>query len=218
VNQVWLVFVIPVLLSLAVNEVCDVAPWLAQKLVRRAARLWAFDDAAQALELGEEWAAIVNDAPGKLTKLGHALRFAGGAVWRFQSQRVIRSAVIQRVLRSRSVVAGSTDVEPAIVSFDAAVAAAGGRIRFLIDDLPIQDQQLYFPDMGEAVGPAAVLLVDEQGRFGGVAFPDGDGGFLAADGHRYIGAHVELNTPGDPLMVQLEQFVRERRQRRGSSK
>ncbi|GIE28936.1 hypothetical protein Ait01nite_019810 [Actinoplanes italicus] len=83
-NQIWLIVVIPVVLSLLVNEFCDLSPWLAKKLIPRAARLWSLGDLDTAEILAEEWAAVIDDVPGKLTKLGQAVRFMGGATWRYQ--------------------------------------------------------------------------------------------------------------------------------------
>jgi hypothetical protein len=67
-----------VLTGVLVNEFCDIAPWLAGMVVRRAARTWAKGHAAAGI-YEEEWAAVVDDCPGKVTKLALALRFAIGA-------------------------------------------------------------------------------------------------------------------------------------------
>ena len=62
-----------------INEVSEVAPWLARRVVTRAARLWAGPDAGLARDYQEEWTRVVEDAPGKLIKLFHALCFYVGA-------------------------------------------------------------------------------------------------------------------------------------------
>jgi hypothetical protein len=80
-------FVLGVVVSIVtgalVNEASEVSPWLAQRIVRRAAPLWALRGLRRAEMLAEEWAEIIETAPGKLTKLGHALVFLAGAASRF---------------------------------------------------------------------------------------------------------------------------------------
>jgi hypothetical protein len=88
VTAFWIGIAVSMITGAVVNEFCDISPWLAEKIVRRSAQLWAFPDRDSANELANEWAAVINDAPGKLTKLGHALRFAFGAQWRFQQRRM----------------------------------------------------------------------------------------------------------------------------------
>ncbi|HEX4724961.1 MAG TPA: hypothetical protein VH333_20770 [Pseudonocardiaceae bacterium] len=61
--------------GLAINEFCDVSPWLAQKLVRWSARR-LYTDPGRA----EELAALIEERPGKLFKLLTALSFTIAAV------------------------------------------------------------------------------------------------------------------------------------------
>ncbi len=61
--------------GLLVNEVTDICPWLAIRLVRWAARLRYPDAPERAATRGEEFAALINDRPGKLFKLFTALGF-----------------------------------------------------------------------------------------------------------------------------------------------
>lgn len=70
--SVWLQVVLPVALGFAVNESCDISPWLARKMVRRAAAIRRPD---RAEGLAEEWSAVIEDRPGKLFKLFTALGF-----------------------------------------------------------------------------------------------------------------------------------------------
>jgi hypothetical protein len=59
------------LLSLITNEIGELAPSMAQRIVRVAAR--AIDDPQERERYGEEWAALIERCPGKLTKLVRAL-------------------------------------------------------------------------------------------------------------------------------------------------
>jgi len=68
-----------VALGLLVNEISDVSPWMAERLVRSAARLWSRDPQVAA-DYAEEWQAVVDERPGKLLKLCTALGFLAGAV------------------------------------------------------------------------------------------------------------------------------------------
>jgi hypothetical protein len=63
-----------VVLGLLVNEISDVSPWMAGRLVRSAAILWSHDPHVAA-DYAEEWQAVVDERPGKLLKLGTALGF-----------------------------------------------------------------------------------------------------------------------------------------------
>lgn len=66
-------------LGLVVNEFSDVSPWLARKLVAWSAGL-RYGDTARADIRAEELAAVINDRPGKLFKLGTGVRFASAAL------------------------------------------------------------------------------------------------------------------------------------------
>jgi membrane protein YdbS with pleckstrin-like domain len=68
-----------VVLGLIVNEFSDVSPWLARKLVGWSARL-RYGDTTRAEIRAEELAAVINDRPGKLFKLGTGVRFASSAL------------------------------------------------------------------------------------------------------------------------------------------
>jgi hypothetical protein len=69
---------IPVAIGLLVNELCDVSPWLARKLVRWSAyRRYA--DPARAEARAEELTAVINARPGNLFKLITAVGFAASA-------------------------------------------------------------------------------------------------------------------------------------------
>ncbi|MFC0504223.1 hypothetical protein [Micromonospora costi] len=67
--------------GLLVNEMTDVSPWAARKLVRWAAYRWTIDPDIAA-GYAEEWTAIIDERPGKLLKLMTALRFSTGAAGR----------------------------------------------------------------------------------------------------------------------------------------
>ncbi|NJC13027.1 hypothetical protein F4558_002853 [Micromonospora profundi] len=67
--------------GLAVNEMTDLSPWAARRLVRWAAYHWTTDPEIAA-GYAEEWTAIVEERPGKLFKLATAVQFAIGAAGR----------------------------------------------------------------------------------------------------------------------------------------
>ncbi|GLY24751.1 hypothetical protein [Micromonospora sp. NBRC 101691] len=73
--------ILGILFGLLVNEITDVSPWLAKKLVRWSAYRWT-SDPGLAEAYADEWAAIIEDRPGKLFKLLTALRFALAAAGR----------------------------------------------------------------------------------------------------------------------------------------
>jgi hypothetical protein len=78
--------VVTAAMGLAVNECCDLSPALARALVRWSARRH-YRDPVRAAERAEEWAAYINDRPGKLFKLCSALRYAVSALVSGQETR-----------------------------------------------------------------------------------------------------------------------------------
>ncbi|WP_370463257.1 PH domain-containing protein [Micromonospora sp. WMMC415] len=72
--------VLALVLGLIVNEMTDLSPWLGRKLVTWSARLHYPDDHERAEIRAEEHAAIINERPGKLFKLGTGLGFLADAV------------------------------------------------------------------------------------------------------------------------------------------
>ena len=80
------------LLSLITNEIGELAPAMAQRIVRVAAR--AIDDPQERERYAEEWAALIERCPGKLTKLVRAL-------WLLVGARRIRLALSGATRRSR---------------------------------------------------------------------------------------------------------------------
>jgi hypothetical protein len=79
--------VLTILLGLMVNEMTDISPWLAHRIVRWAAYRWS-PDAEIAAGYAEEWAAIIDERPGRLFKLGTAVGFAGAAAFRTLPRRL----------------------------------------------------------------------------------------------------------------------------------
>lgn len=63
-----------IVFGFAINETCDLSPWLARHIVRLAARL-RYDDTARGRARGEDLAAYIETRPGKLLKLGAAVCF-----------------------------------------------------------------------------------------------------------------------------------------------
>jgi membrane protein YdbS with pleckstrin-like domain len=68
-----------VVLGLIVNEMSDVSPWAARKMVRWSAQV-RYGDAPRAADRAEELAALIDERPGKLFKLGTATRFVSAAL------------------------------------------------------------------------------------------------------------------------------------------
>ncbi|MFF4810560.1 hypothetical protein ACFY03_20335 [Micromonospora chersina] len=77
----WTELLLGALLSLALSELTEVSPWAARKLVRWAAYRWTTDPELAAA-YAEEWAAIIDERPGKLLKLLTATGFTLGATGR----------------------------------------------------------------------------------------------------------------------------------------
>ncbi len=68
-----------VLLGLAINECSDLSPWCARRLVRWSAHC-RYTDSARADARAEELTALIDDRPGKISKLITALGFVAAAV------------------------------------------------------------------------------------------------------------------------------------------
>jgi hypothetical protein len=68
-----------VISGLVVNEICEVSPWIARKLVRWSAYR-RYPGPTNAATRAEELEAFINERPGKLFKLLEALRFVAWAI------------------------------------------------------------------------------------------------------------------------------------------
>ncbi|MFB9356761.1 SsgA family sporulation/cell division regulator [Actinoplanes nipponensis] len=82
-----------ILLGLAINEMCDISPWMAKQVVAVAARLNYIDHELRAIR-GEEWAGLLDERPGKLFKLATALGFLAAAF----GSRMRRRTILTRAL------------------------------------------------------------------------------------------------------------------------
>jgi hypothetical protein len=71
--------ILSIVLGLAINELSDVSPWAARRLVAWSAHI-RYRDPQRAEIRAEELAAVINDRPGKLLKLGTGLRLVCSAV------------------------------------------------------------------------------------------------------------------------------------------
>jgi hypothetical protein len=78
--------------GLAVNEFCDISPWVARKISMWSARV-RYGTSARAEIRAEELAAVIDSRPGKLFKLLTALAFACGAT----TVRAHRAALLFRL-------------------------------------------------------------------------------------------------------------------------
>ena len=121
----WVGVAISVATGAVVNEFCDVSPWLAKRLMRRAALLWAATDSALASGYVVEWASLLEDCPGKITKLLLALRFLVGAAGRTSCARVQRLRCDLPVNRSSLVNDGFIARLSALSMFTSTVGSVG---------------------------------------------------------------------------------------------
>jgi hypothetical protein len=96
-------------LGLVVNELCDVSPWIAHRLVRWSARQ-RYVDSSRAEIRAEELAALINDRPGKLFKLCTAVLFAASA-----GTAKLRRLVTDRLGRDAARQRSASDDEPTAV-------------------------------------------------------------------------------------------------------
>lgn len=107
----WTALIVSVAVGLAINEYADFAPWVSRKLASRAARRMYADNAERAEIRAEEWAAVIDDRPGKLFKLFTALsyglaaelavlrrRHASASVWRSYLRIMIDGGVTPRAI------------------------------------------------------------------------------------------------------------------------
>ncbi len=101
-SEFWIGVIVAIVTGALVNEMCDFSPWLARKMIPWAASTWALGDGEVAAVYAEEWSAVVDDCPGKLSKVFVALRFVAGAVIRAELRRS-RSVLgrLGRILRLR---------------------------------------------------------------------------------------------------------------------
>lgn len=83
------------LMGLSVNEICELAPWAARKLVRWSAR-HRYTNPVRGEARAEELAALIDDRPGKLFKLGTALGFVGFAIVAIACRTVTRHVDVVR--------------------------------------------------------------------------------------------------------------------------
>jgi hypothetical protein len=80
--------VVTIVTGVIVNEICDFSPVAGSEDDPWAASTWALGDERVARVYEEEWAAVINDCPGKLYKLFRALQFAAGAFRKAQAYRI----------------------------------------------------------------------------------------------------------------------------------
>lgn len=73
--------ILSITLGLLVNEVTDISPAIARRLVRWSAYRWTTNPEIAA-GYAEEWTALINARPGKLLKILTGIRFSLGAIGR----------------------------------------------------------------------------------------------------------------------------------------
>ena len=96
-----LTLVVTIVVGLAINEMSDLAPATAQRIVKLAARLWS-EDAAQQEIYAEEWSAYIEERPGKLYKLGTALLLLCSATANHLRARAKRPTLNLALSRTRT--------------------------------------------------------------------------------------------------------------------
>ncbi|MFJ2004793.1 hypothetical protein [Streptomyces chartreusis] len=108
-----------VVLGLVVNELCDISPWLARKVIVLAARCVPNCEVRERLE--EEWTAGLHDRPGKILKLVAALTILASAL---TTVRGMYGARRPRLHRARRFLGKYFDREGRLVLVMSTVAAA----------------------------------------------------------------------------------------------
>jgi RNA polymerase sigma factor (sigma-70 family) len=108
-----------ILTGLAINECCEVSPWVARKLVRWSAHR-RYKDPIRGEARAEELAALIDDRPGKLFKLVTA---AGFAIWAIVAPgraivRDARTPVVRRAPTPEAQLAPVAREIPADADFD----------------------------------------------------------------------------------------------------
>lgn len=120
------------LLGLFGNELCDVSPWMARKLVRRAAYL-QIPDPEEAAARAEELTAVINDRPGKLFKLLTALGFYGYSITASGRRMAARQLTSARRLEPQSRLRFAWGLSVG-TTFLGAAAAGGSLLMYLNGD------------------------------------------------------------------------------------
>jgi hypothetical protein len=101
----WITLVVSVVIGLVVNEVFDISPWMARKVAVLAARVWTRDPELQATYL-EEWPAVIEERPGRFSKLLTAALFLGAGLVIRAWNEVEDWAVLRRISLSPSLKPG----------------------------------------------------------------------------------------------------------------
>ncbi|MFY1595570.1 hypothetical protein [Micromonospora sp. WMMD737] len=128
--------ILGIVFGLLVNEVTDISPWAARRLTRWSAYRWTTDP-EMAAGYAEEWAAVIDDRPGKLLKLLTALRFALGAAGRAAPRAVVQAVRAARTFRLRRTrTAQAADDRPIVQHSE-----AEGRLYIAVDE--------WHPDLAE---------------------------------------------------------------------
>ncbi|BCJ61564.1 hypothetical protein C1I93_09135 [Micromonospora endophytica] len=144
--------ILGIVLGLLVNEVTDISPWIARKLVHWSAYRWTTDPATAA-GYAEEWAALIDERPGKLLKLLTATRFtlgaAGRAVPRIAKNGTKTARLTSRRIKARLAAINSPWNKPRememIVPHD--LLTKGTDLKHLAEHIKIAHEQRHRPDL-----------------------------------------------------------------------
>ncbi|GAB3946812.1 hypothetical protein [Micromonospora vulcania] len=152
--------VVGVILGLLVNEMTDLSPWAARRLVRWAAYQWTSDPDVAA-GYAEEWAAIIDERPGKLFKLLTAIQFCVGATKRATPRIFI--PLRERVLRSLSGAGlGSYAVAVACVGFAGGVV--GGGVAVYLGQIDAETAMIFLLSGTTAILVASLFILAPASR------------------------------------------------------
>ena len=146
-------FVVGIGCGVAVNEYCDVSPWVARKVVRWSAHL-RYADATRAEARAEELAALIDDRPGNLLKLITAFCFFTVAVGGAGRRASMDIRLRVRKSRRRAALTRLQDLifDPAVLVRDLDLARFTGRQGLInrIDKFIATQNQGFVVVQGEA--------------------------------------------------------------------
>jgi hypothetical protein len=127
-----------IILGLVVNEVCDVSPWCAHRVVRLSARLRYTNQERRKIRT-DEFVALIDERPGKLFKLGTALGFLAaslptwlhrvipGALDRLTQRRAMQDATFLPAETMTMTITNPSAMPVAALEIGAALSAVGTR-------------------------------------------------------------------------------------------
>jgi hypothetical protein len=156
----WLWILGSIVVPLIVNEMTELAPWLALKTIKTAA--WLITDPIERMERRAEWEAALPDVPGKLTKLADALSLLILVVpqtWirygipfgpRARRNSSARALISKNMIRAWTHAGGATS------------GVAGSHARLYTSDQPWHADEIFDVDCGNP--KRAIAFLEQFGR------------------------------------------------------